>query len=469
MAPASPRYGLRMVSQEGSPARSVGPWLLGARLGKGGNAVVYEATDSRSGGRVALKVLTASRPAAEPYRRFQREISTLRQLGAVAGVLPLIDAHLPTSPTKVDPAWLAMPIATPVASVLSGAPLERVVTGIAAIAETLSRLAALGISHRDIKPGNLYVRDKEWLVGDFGLVDVPNVESITRGDRPLGPLHFTPSEVLVSHAEIDWSRVDVYALAKTIWVLATDQRHPPDGHQPANVHGLRLSEYVKHPHAGVLDRLVDRATSIAPSERPSMGELASELGEWLALPTDDVAIDVGLTAQRIRERLAREISDSDRRDQWREAFRAAARDLQRLTRPLNEILKEILGRAEIDRADDTFARNVLTTRRYGGSPDIVNTYLRTSRISAGLDHSQLQLSMSRCLELTDAGLLIMRLMLSVSRANLGGGHYEWRTPEASEPVTSVAASAMLESGVRELRIHLPDALRAFEESLPEEA
>lgn len=430
---------------------------------------MYEATHSRSGGIAALKVLNASRPAAEPYRRFQREVATLRQLGAFDGVLPLIDAHLPSSPTRTDPAWLAMPIATPLASVLSGAPLERVVTGIEAIARTLARLAALGIAHRDVKPGNLYVRDNECLVGDFGLVDVPNVEAITRGDRPLGPLHFTPSEVLVGQDGIDWSRVDVYALAKTMWVLATDQRHPPDGHQPASVQGLRLSEYVKHPHAGVLDRLVDRATSIAPSERPSMDEFAFELGEWLVLPTDEVAIDVGLTAQRIRERLAREISDSDRLDQWREAFRVAARELQGLTRPLNDILREILGRAEIDRADDRFARNVLTSRRYGGSPDIVDTYLRTSRISAGPDHSPLQLSMSRCLELTDAGVLIMRLMLQVSRLHLGGGQYEWQSTEASEPVTSVAASAMLESGVRELRIHLPDALRAFEEGLPEKA
>lgn len=34
----------------------------------------------------------------------------------------------------------------------------------------LASLAAEGAAHRDIKPGNLFELDGQWVVGDFGLV-----------------------------------------------------------------------------------------------------------------------------------------------------------------------------------------------------------------------------------------------------------------------------------------------------------
>jgi hypothetical protein len=48
------------------------------------------------------------------------------------------------------------------------------------VADTLARLVEeLGLGYRDIKPRNLYELDGRWLVGDFGLVDVPNAEELT--------------------------------------------------------------------------------------------------------------------------------------------------------------------------------------------------------------------------------------------------------------------------------------------------
>jgi hypothetical protein len=46
-----------------------------------------------------------------------------------------------------------------------------------------------GVAHRDFKPSNLYEFDGKWLMGDFGLVAVPNVEELTRTGKPLGPAH----------------------------------------------------------------------------------------------------------------------------------------------------------------------------------------------------------------------------------------------------------------------------------------
>jgi serine/threonine protein kinase len=169
---------------------SIGPWTLGDRLGVGGNATVWRA--SRDGGDdVALKVIKTTKTQHEPYRRFVQEIEFLRELGDFPGVLPLLDAHLPQRPSSADPAWLAMPIATPIATALAEAPLVTIVAGLAEIAGTLARLAERSVGHRDIKPGNLYEFNGHWLIGDFGLVAAPDLAELTRSGRKLGPAHYT--------------------------------------------------------------------------------------------------------------------------------------------------------------------------------------------------------------------------------------------------------------------------------------
>lgn len=177
-----------------------------------------------------------------------REIETLRSLGDYEGVLPVIDAYLPERPTKDDRPWLAMPIATPLSDALVDAPLETVVEAVAQIAETLAGLIAdHGIAHRDLKPDNLYEFDRRWLVGDFGLVAVPDVEELTRRGRPVGPAHYTAYEMIINPKDADPRPADVYSLGKTLWVLATGQRYPPEGHQPAGTRRFSINELNPHP------------------------------------------------------------------------------------------------------------------------------------------------------------------------------------------------------------------------------
>ena len=182
----------------GAQGKQVGPWTLGEQLGHGGNATVWVATRGNDDESVALKVINATKVDREPYQRFVREIGFLREHGSIAGLLPLIDAHLPDSPIRSDRPWLAMPIATPIAKALREHPLGDVVDGVAAIADTLWRLERdFGIAHRDLKPGNLYELDGAWLVGDFGLVALPDTEGLTTEGKPLGPAHYTAYEMIL--------------------------------------------------------------------------------------------------------------------------------------------------------------------------------------------------------------------------------------------------------------------------------
>jgi serine/threonine protein kinase len=259
-----------------------GPWSLIEPLGQGGNAEVWKASHS-NGSIVALKILYQKDPNSEPYKRFKAEVGFLRSLPKQTGVLSVIDASLPQQPSKKNRAWLAMPIATPITDALDDSPdINTVVEAIVGIAETLALLADKKVSHRDIKPGNLYSFDGRWTIGDFGLVEYPDKEALTADGKTLGPLYFMAPEMLSNPKDAEGYPADVYSLAKTFWVLATGQTYPPQGEQRIDVPQVTLGHYINHPKIRMLDRLIENATRHDPKGRPSMKEFASELRAWLA-------------------------------------------------------------------------------------------------------------------------------------------------------------------------------------------
>jgi serine/threonine protein kinase len=178
--------------------QKINSWKLLEPLGQGGNAEVWKAKHP-DGRAVALKILKVEKSKSEPYKRFTAEVEFLRSFGEQPGVLPIIDASLPKQLSRQNSAWLAMPIATPIRDALGESPeLPTIVEAIATIAETLALLAEKEVSHRDVKPDNLYSLNGQWAIGDFGLVDYPDKEAITVNGRKLGPLYFMAPEMLIN-------------------------------------------------------------------------------------------------------------------------------------------------------------------------------------------------------------------------------------------------------------------------------
>jgi hypothetical protein len=445
---------------------SIGPWTLGDRLGVGGNATVWRA--SRDGGDdVALKVIKTTKTQHEPYRRFVQEIEFLRELGDFPGVLPLLDAHLPQRPSSADPAWLAMPIATPIATALAEAPLVTIVAALAEIAGTLARLAERSVGHRDIKPGNLYEFNGHWLIGDFGLVAAPDLAELTRSGRKLGPAHYTAYEMILDPVNADPLPADVYSFAKTLFVLATGLRYPPEGHQPASTRRFSIADLRPHPHAAALDRVVDRATRLQPDQRPTMNQITADLTAWRELgkaPT----IDVSALAAELRAKMEGEIAAEDLLEQRRELALAAVRRLQELCRPLNEALRSVHPRPQLDAVGDGYARTVLHTPRSWGGPDIVFTHDRVSKIGSGEQPRRFELSFGRGLELTANGTLIFRAFVLVGLNRTLGSKYSWTSEALEAPVGSVASERMLEEGVAALAEKVQEGLEVFVAELPED-
>lgn len=447
--------------------RQVGPWTLHDKIGEGGNAIVWEATRVADDERRALKLIKAKKTEKEPYRRFVREIETLRSLGDYAGVLPVIDAYLPESPAKTDQPWLAMPIATPLSTALVDAPLDTVVEAVAQIAETLAGLVAgHGISHRDLKPDNFYEFEGSWLVGDFGLVAVPDVEELTRSGRPVGPAHYAAYEMIVNAKDADPRPADVYSLGKTLWVMATGQRYPPEGHQPAGTRGFSINELNPHPQAEALDRLVDTMTRLHFDDRPSMQQVARDLRAWQQLAAEAPAVDVTQASAQLREKLAGELAASERRESNKEQALIAVRRLQELTAPLNDALKRLHPNTEIDVVDDKLTNNTLQTFVETGAREVEWRWIRCTRVPVGPDYNRYSLRMGRGLELTSDGAVIFRAMVDVSYPEVGGSDFYWESGEHEAPVGTIEADRMLEEAVGELGQQLEQAIPVFVENAP---
>lgn len=445
--------------------QQVGPWTLLEQLGRGGNATVFVATREGDSAPVALKVINATKVEREPYRRFIREIDFLREHQHVKGILSLLDAHLPEAPSKTDQPWLAMPIATPISNWLQGRPLQAVVGAVAAIADTLWRLQRdHGIAHRDVKPGNLYELKGEFLIGDFGLVALPETDGLTSEGRPLGPAHYMPYEMIRSPSTADPHAADVYSLGKTLWVLATDQRFPPEGHQPMGSRGFGIADFRPHAHAAVLDQEIDLMTRLHPEERPTKEQVARDLLAWDGLAKEPVVLDVSAARARLHAKIGQQIAAQDVRAERKELALAAVRNLQVRTRPLNEALKSLSARTEVDSATDKMTTNLLKSHGWGRRSDF--RWQRCTVVQPLEGPVTMTLRMGRSLELMEDGTLNLHLMVHVGPDGVMGTNFNWRRPMASAMVGTVEAEQMLAEGVRELVEQLQEGINVFVDQLP---
>ena len=251
----------------------------GKVLGQGGNAVVYSVKD-KNGKEFALKSLTNENDAKK--KRFLSEIDIMSQHSpTIKGMIPILDY------SKED-LWYTMPIAEPIADHIkkNKCSFDEIIIGIIQIAEVLSQLHDKGISHRDIKPDNIYFYNNAFYIGDFGLVDFPeNNGSLTETNHSLGAIFTLAPEMKRNPKIADGRKADVYSLAKTMWILLSGNEKGFDGqYNPFDkTESLRLMDRYKHDHLVELEDLLSTATSNDPDKRPSMKDFQTGLRrfEWI--------------------------------------------------------------------------------------------------------------------------------------------------------------------------------------------
>ncbi len=205
----------------------VGPFLLQAHLGSGGNARVFRATQD-DGRVVALKLLHPGRATAEDLKRFEREFKSLERLDH-PNVIQVYQAG------ETDGhAWLAMEYVDgcDLGALVDGwsaqepddrwARVERILRGLCAALEAVH---ASGIVHRDLKPTNVLVGgDGVPKLTDFGVVKGDDLFStnLTVAGQLLGTVAFMSPEQITGDG-LD-TRSDLYALGAMLYVLLTGER-----------------------------------------------------------------------------------------------------------------------------------------------------------------------------------------------------------------------------------------------------
>src|SRR5205814_2223312 len=160
--------------------------------------------------------------------RGSEAIENLKLLSPGAAPAPDASADLPDD-IATTPAWYTTPVARNLRAALSGKPVIECVAAVRELAITLARLAERRVHHRDVKPENLYAHGGRYVLGDFGLVTRPEDEQLTRPDHIPGPAAYMPSEAFVRWDDADFEKIDVFCLAKTLWVVITRADFPPRG------------------------------------------------------------------------------------------------------------------------------------------------------------------------------------------------------------------------------------------------
>lgn len=254
-------------------------FVLGKELGEGGNAKVFLSQKKDSGETVALKRL--GQFDAEKEVRFLNEIHIMSGDAAIKGVLPVLES-------SEEHFWYTMPVAEPVMKPLANTEewtAERIVEVFVPLAETLCQLQVKGLSHRDIKPDNIYFLDGRLCFGDFRLVDFPDAETLTHSDRALGSTFTIAPEMKRNPKGADGKPADVYSMAKTLWMLLTRDDKGFDGQYNEDdlQHSLNAYSHLKEEHLLEIEELMAASTQTEPAARPTMQLFTEGLREWQQL------------------------------------------------------------------------------------------------------------------------------------------------------------------------------------------
>lgn len=155
-------------------------------------------------------------------------------------------------------------------------------------AEALEHAHALGIVHRDIKPGNLMLDGKgEVWVTDFGLARVETDAGLTMSGDLLGTLRYmSPEQAFAKHGLMD-HRTDVYSLGVTLYEMLTLQP-ALQGNDRQEILQKISNEDPKNPRSFNksipvdLETIVLKAMSKEPKDRyTSAKEMAEDLRSYL--------------------------------------------------------------------------------------------------------------------------------------------------------------------------------------------
>jgi Tol biopolymer transport system component/predicted Ser/Thr protein kinase len=289
------------------PGQHLGPYQIVSPIGAGGMGEVYKARDTRLDRTVAIKVLPAHlADQGEVRERFEREAKAIASLNH-PHICTLYDTGRQEGTDFLVMEYLEGE--TLAARLLKGSlPLDQVLRYAIEIADALDKAHRKGITHRDLKPGNIMLTKDGTKLLDFGLAKLKEaaapVESIsqmptvshtpTAQGTLLGTMQYmAPEQVEGKNDEVD-ARTDIFAFGAVVYEMATGKK-AFEGKTNASVMSKIMQ--VDPPSISslqpmtppALDRIVTTCLAKEPDDRwQTAGDLCREL-KWIAERGSQVA------------------------------------------------------------------------------------------------------------------------------------------------------------------------------------
>jgi serine/threonine-protein kinase len=273
-----------------------GRYELAEVIGRGGMGTVYRATDLTLRRVVAIKVLPAALADQDPSHvaRFEREARAAAALSN-PGVVAVYDTGVDEQVRYIVMEYVDGRSLDAILREHGRLPVEEAIRVGTGVADALSAAHAVGIVHRDIKPGNVMIATNGAVkVLDFGIAQSGDGTAITRTSTVVGTAAYMAPEQAAGHPAD--GRSDIYSLGCVLYATLAG-RPPFTGEAVAAI---------LHQHASVepppLDRnvppwlaaLVLQMLAKRPADRP---QTAAEVRDRLTRGPAGVSEPTAMTAR----------------------------------------------------------------------------------------------------------------------------------------------------------------------------
>ncbi|MFL5007325.1 MAG: serine/threonine-protein kinase, partial [Microvirga sp.] len=260
-----------------------GRYRVGSAIGQGGMGTVWLCRDEKLQRDVAVKQV--GRLPGESMTDSARALREARSSAALShrNVVTVFDVV-----EESDAIWLVMeyvPSRSLSEIIREDGPLDpAVVARIGAqVADGLAAAHAMGTMHRDVKPGNVLIReDGVAKISDFGIARNAGDPALTQSGFLTGtPSYFSP-ELATGHPPSQ--AADVWALGATLYA-AVEGRPPyrPRENPVAVLHDIATGQPPRPQHAGFLEEPLRRMLDRDPKSRWSMADAAHSLNRLARL------------------------------------------------------------------------------------------------------------------------------------------------------------------------------------------
>ena len=274
----------------------LGPYEIVAPIGAGGMGEVYRARDTRLDRSVAIKILPTSLASNPALRaRFDREARAISGL-THANICALYDVG---HQDGIDYLVMEYLEGESLADKLARGPLppSQVLRYGADVAQALHHAHRRGITHRDLKPGNVMITPGGAKLLDFGLaklaseqVSAPDAETrtdlkpVTAEGTIVGTLPYMSPEQIEGR-DLD-SRSDLFSLGVILYEMATGKRPFTGTSSTALAASILSNDPPSQPAlTPALDRVIRTALEKDPDQRfQSAQDLAWQL-RWISEPS----------------------------------------------------------------------------------------------------------------------------------------------------------------------------------------